>query len=356
MMPSANRGAGLNLCAPDVCRTPPPPGVPIPYPNFAPHCLGVPFSPKVNLCMLPALNIATKVPVTFGDDPGVLHPLHKDPGLFPVGAPNIFIDMIPAVHLTLPTTGNAMNAPVGAHIIPNVVNVFFNDAGAAAAVQSGGARAPEEGLSAEAVESLQRRLSEMERPTSRVIGGRLFVRLPFFAAETPTLVYNLFHVAPEQARSGVVLDLRGCPGGELDAATRLAADFLRRGDEVVRVEDEDGDVEVRRAAGDGPFAMPVVLLVNGATASAAEVFAGALRGHGRATLVGSRTLGKASVQSVVGPRGAGGAAARYVTVARCALPGGVGFEGAGLAPDVVTAPDEAEAAALLALGAAVWPG
>ncbi|MEZ4302018.1 MAG: S41 family peptidase [Polyangiaceae bacterium] len=335
MMPSANRGAGLNVCAPDVCLTPPAPGVPVPYVNMAPHAVAVPFSPHVNICMLPALNIASTVPVTFGDDPGVLHPVDKDPGFFPIGAPNIFIDMIPATHMTLPTTGNMVNAPVGAYLVPDVVNVMFNDAGAAVLVarcdgQNTVTDARPAALSPGEVEALAARLRGAETATLEEEEGCRVLRIPLLVEETPAVVYSLL-AGRGTGRGGegaeaLVMDLRDCPGGDLDAALRLAGEFLRAGEEIARIEDEDGDEVVRRAAADGPYRMPVTILVNRATASAAEVLAGGLLANGRARVVGGPTCGKASVQEV--GRGEGGAL--YGTTARCLLPGGGEFDGIGI--------------------------
>src|ERR1700733_14288745 len=133
MLPAAHRGVGENLCFPDVCKTPPPPviGHPQPYVNVAAPALGVPFSPTVFICMVNALHVMSKVPVTTGDEPGIFGPGPKRVGAFVAGNPIVSVDMLPAVNLTCPATGNGANA-AGAALVPDAVNVFYTHAGGAA--------------------------------------------------------------------------------------------------------------------------------------------------------------------------------------------------------------------------------
>lgn len=133
--------------------------------------------------------------------------------------------------------------------------------------------------------------------------------------------------------TGVVLDLRQDPGGAIEEAVAIADRFLGVG-EVVRVEGRGPGVEKiypsTEAADD--LTVPVVVLVDGGTASAAEIVAGALRARGRAKLVGSPTLGKGTVQTWL--HQANGGAAR-LTIGRYVLPDGTRLEaGAGLQPDL----------------------
>src|SRR5579864_4399695 len=126
MLPACNRGSGANLAYADVCKTPPPPviGRPVPYTNRGAHAIAVPFSPFVFVCMLPALHLMSKVPVTTGDDAGIFGPGPKRLSAFVAGNPLVYVDMIPATNLTCPSTGNASNATTGA-LVPDVVNVFY---------------------------------------------------------------------------------------------------------------------------------------------------------------------------------------------------------------------------------------
>ncbi|MEY4545519.1 MAG: hypothetical protein RL685_1714 [Pseudomonadota bacterium] len=131
---------------------------------------------------------------------------------------------------------------------------------------------------------------------------------------------------------GLVLDLRGNPGGLLDQAAQVADHFLMRGAIVTTVGGSEGREEKRaKRLGTEPN-YPVVILVNGSSASASEIVAGALKNHDRAVLVGQTTFGKGSVQLVFS-RIAGGAALK-LTIAQYLTPGGISIQGVGVTPDV----------------------
>jgi carboxyl-terminal processing protease len=134
--------------------------------------------------------------------------------------------------------------------------------------------------------------------------------------------------------SGVVLDLRGNPGGLLDEAVETASAFLDGGT-VVTYTRRDGSTVHLDAVAPGDTSVPLVVLVDGGTASAAEVVAGALQDRRRAALVGSRTFGKGTVQE---PRTLVDGSALEITVARYATPAGRSLEGGGLEPDIEIAP------------------
>ncbi|MCW2667223.1 MAG: C-terminal processing peptidase-3 [Frankiales bacterium] len=131
----------------------------------------------------------------------------------------------------------------------------------------------------------------------------------------------------------VLLDLRGNGGGRLDEAVETASAFLDGGP-VVSYSRRGGQVQRLDAVGSGDTRTPVVVLVDGGTASAAEVVAAALQDRGRAVLVGSRTFGKGSVQE---PRDLPDGSALELTVARYTTPSGRSLEGVGLAPDIEVA-------------------
>ena len=101
MLPASNKGVGMNSGFPDVCLTPPVP-LPVPYPNFALHAMAVPFSPVVKVTMMPALNMASKIPMTMGDELGIAHPMFKQMGAFTMGNPKIYIDKLPGINLLCP--------------------------------------------------------------------------------------------------------------------------------------------------------------------------------------------------------------------------------------------------------------
>jgi carboxyl-terminal processing protease len=148
---------------------------------------------------------------------------------------------------------------------------------------------------------------------------------------------------------GVVLDLRGDPGGLLDEAVGTASVFLSGGP-VVTYERAGARPERLDAARGGDTTTPLVVLVDGDTASAAEIVAGSLRDRDRAVIVGSRTFGKGSVQEPV--RLADGSAIE-LTVGRYRTPSGHSLDGSGIEPDVAIntdrPPREAERRALSVL-------
>jgi carboxyl-terminal processing protease len=137
---------------------------------------------------------------------------------------------------------------------------------------------------------------------------------------------------------GLVLDLRSNPGGLLDAAVRVADAFLAEGVIVSgRGRVRQAQFEEMADAGDLLEAVPTVVLVNSASASASEIVAGALQDHGRARIVGETTYGKGSVQTVM-PLGEGSAI--KLTTSRYLTPSGRSINGSGIEPDVViSSPD-----------------
>jgi carboxyl-terminal processing protease len=143
---------------------------------------------------------------------------------------------------------------------------------------------------------------------------------------------------------GLVLDLRNNPGGLLDEGISVTDEFLREGI-IVSTRGRNGAAQDEaRAQGPGTLPnFPMVVLVNEYTASAAEIVAGALQDHHRATLVGVRTFGKGSVQTVIDLSDGG---ALKVTIARYFTPSGRSIQAQGIAPDVqveqVDLPDEPE--------------
>jgi carboxyl-terminal processing protease len=137
---------------------------------------------------------------------------------------------------------------------------------------------------------------------------------------------------------GVVLDLRSNPGGLLDSAIDVADAFLDSGIIV------SGTGRMRKAqfeqsadAGDVLEGVPTVVLVNSQSASASEIVAGALQDHARARIVGEKTYGKGSVQTVM-PLGEGSAI--KLTTSRYLTPSGRSINGSGIEPDVVVASDD----------------
>jgi carboxyl-terminal processing protease len=132
---------------------------------------------------------------------------------------------------------------------------------------------------------------------------------------------------------GYVVDLRNNPGGLLDQAISVSDTFLDKG-EIVSTRGRNPEETQRFNArpGDMTKGKPVILLINGGSASASEIVAGALQDHKRATLVGTRSFGKGSVQTII-PLGAGNGALR-LTTARYFTPSGRSIQAKGITPDI----------------------
>jgi len=132
---------------------------------------------------------------------------------------------------------------------------------------------------------------------------------------------------------GFVVDLRNNPGGLLDQAISVSDTFLEKG-EIVSTRGRNPEETQRFNArpGDMTKGKPVIVLINGGSASASEIVAGALQDHKRATLIGTRSFGKGSVQTII-PLGAGNGALR-LTTARYYTPSGRSIQAKGISPDI----------------------
>jgi carboxyl-terminal processing protease len=137
---------------------------------------------------------------------------------------------------------------------------------------------------------------------------------------------------PEDKLKGYVLDLRLNPGGLLDQAVSVSDAFLDRGEIVsTRGRDPKDVTRFDSRAGDDIDGKPLVVLVNGGSASASEIVAGALQDHRRATVVGTQSFGKGSVQTII-PLGESGAL--RLTTALYYTPSGKSIQGKGISPDI----------------------
>ncbi|MGA7427024.1 MAG: S41 family peptidase [Rhodoplanes sp.] len=152
---------------------------------------------------------------------------------------------------------------------------------------------------------------------------------------------------PADKLRGYVIDLRNNPGGLLDQAISVSDTFLDRGEIVsTRGRDPEETQRFNARAGDLTKGPPVIGLINGGSASASEIVAGALQDHKRAALVGTRTFGKGSVQTII-PLGAGNGALR-LTTARYYTPAGRSIQAKGIVPDIESlqeVPEEVKARA-----------
>ena len=144
---------------------------------------------------------------------------------------------------------------------------------------------------------------------------------------------NLTNQIGADKLKGFIIDMRNNPGGLLEEAVTVSDTFLERG-EIVSTRGRNAEETQRRAAhvGDLTKGKPVIVLINGGSASASEIVAGALQDHKRATLIGTRSFGKGSVQTII-PLGSGNGALR-LTTARYYTPSGKSIQAKGIVPDI----------------------
>jgi carboxyl-terminal processing protease len=137
----------------------------------------------------------------------------------------------------------------------------------------------------------------------------------------------------DEKLKGYILDLRNNPGGLLDEAISVSSAFIQRG-EIVSTRGRNSDDTQRFTAKGGDLikGKPLIVLINGGSASASEIVAGALQDHRRATVIGTRSFGKGSVQTII-PLGIDGGALR-LTTARYYTPSGRSIQAKGIEPDI----------------------
>ena len=165
-------------------------------------------------------------------------------------------------------------------------------------------------------------------------GGIGYIKLKNFQATGDAEVEAALRTFKQNgALKGLVLDMRGNPGGLLDQAAKIADRFLNDGVIVATVGASEGREEKRAVAPGTEPNYPIVVLVNGSSASASEIVAGALRNLDRALIVGESTFGKGSVQLVF-PDVTAEHAALKLTIAQYLTPGDVSIQGVGVPPDI----------------------
>jgi carboxyl-terminal processing protease len=176
-----------------------------------------------------------------------------------------------------------------------------------------------------------------------------YIRISQFNEQTTDglkkVISDLAGQIPADKLKGFVVDLRNNPGGLLDQAISISDAFLERG-EIVSTRGRNAEETQRFNARPGDLAKtkPIIVLINGGSASASEIVAGALQDHKRATVLGTRSFGKGSVQTII-PLGAGNGALR-LTTARYFTPSGRSIQAKGISPDIEVlqdVPDELKA-------------
>ncbi len=183
--------------------------------------------------------------------------------------------------------------------------------------------------------SVKRQLIVPDTVSARVSDGIVELKIRGFNQRTSQAVedtFNSMRAELDEPVKGLILDLRGDPGGLLDQAISLADLFLDRGSiSDLRGRHPAANQSYRASRGDISDGVPMVVIVDGRAASASEILAAALQDNGRAVVVGTVTLGKGSVQTIVRLPNNGEMA---LTWSRAATPRGVGLHGLGILPDI----------------------
>lgn len=219
--------------------------------------------------------------------------------------------------LTLDEAVEQMRGPVGSEIVITVVR---------------------EGLDEPFDVTIIRDIIKLTAVRSRVEGDTVVLRVTTFNDQTYPNLKDKFDEAVAELDgmenvNGVVLDLRNNPGGLLTQAIKVSDAFLDAGEIVsTRGRDPRDSDRFNATEGDLTEGKPIVVLINGGSASASEIVAGALQDHRRAIVVGTKSFGKGSVQTVMPLRGEG---AMRLTTARYYTPSGRSIQALGVSPDII---------------------
>ncbi|MDO6456987.1 S41 family peptidase [Celeribacter halophilus] len=219
--------------------------------------------------------------------------------------------------MTLDETVEMMRGPVGSEIVITVVR---------------------EGVDDPFDVSIIRDTIKLTAVRSRVEGNSIVLRVTTFNDQTyPNLESGLKEGIEELGGidnvDGIIVDLRNNPGGLLDQAIKVSDAFLDEG-EIVSTRGRSPEESTRVNATEGDLAQgkPIVVLINGGSASASEIVSGALQDHHRAVVVGTKSFGKGSVQTVMPLRSDG---AMRLTTARYYTPSGRSIQALGISPDII---------------------
>ena len=183
--------------------------------------------------------------------------------------------------------------------------------------------------------SITRAVIKIQSVRSRVEGDAAYVRITSFSEQTEAGLKKAMAALKKELGGeirGVVLDLRNNPGGLLEQAVAVADAFLDQG-EIVSTRGRNPDDVQRFSARDGDLSdgKPIIVLINGGSASASEIVAGALQDHRRALVLGTKSFGKGSVQTIIPLAGHG---AMRLTTSRYYTPSGRSIQATGIEPDI----------------------
>jgi carboxyl-terminal processing protease len=219
--------------------------------------------------------------------------------------------------LTMDQAVDLMRGPIGSEVVITVVR---------------------EGVQDPFDVSIVRETIKVAAVKSRVEGETVVLRITSFTDQTTSGLQEQLRKALEEAGgidkvNGFVIDLRNNPGGLLNQAINVSDAFLDKGEIVsTRGRNTQDNERFNATPGDLAEGKPVVVLINGGSASASEIVAGALQDHRRAIVVGTKSFGKGSVQTIIPVRGEG---AMRLTTARYYTPSGRSIQALGVMPDIV---------------------
>jgi len=174
--------------------------------------------------------------------------------------------------------------------------------------------------------------AEIELPSvkSEMRGDVAYINITYFSQRTSEELSLVLRGITQEASTGIILDLRSNPGGSLEATVDVASHFLTEGVVVNVVDSQGKHTAMMVKHNEVTTDLPLVILVDSYTASGSEVLAGALQDYARATLAGTKTYGKGSVNILRQLKDGSGL---YITTARWLTPNGRLIEGEGLYPD-----------------------
>lgn len=225
--------------------------------------------------------------------------------------------------------------PVAGRSIADIVSALRGDAGTAVSLTYRRA-------GVQRTVTMERTTVATQDVTASVTDNVMVIKVSAFSRGVADRVRALDATARADHVRGIVLDLRGDPGGLLDEGVRTASVFLDGGIVATFVRRDAAPVALR-ASGGGDTGTPLAVLVDGGTASAAEIVAAALQDRQRAVIVGSRTFGKGSVQE---PISLADGSAIELTVGSYLTPSGRSLDGVGVQPDVPVSPAASPSVAL----------
>ncbi len=256
----------------------------------------------------------------------VVSPIDETPAARAGLKPNDYISQIddtPVMGLSLSQAVEKMRGKVGSRVMLTVLRE--------------GAKEPME-------KTLTREMIKIQSVRARAEDDVAYIRVVSFAETTWPNVQKEFNrlkqsIGPKL--KGVVLDLRNNPGGLLDQAIAVSDGFLARGEIVsTRARNPQESKRYNATAGDITSGLPMVVIINEGSASASEIVAGALKDHKRAVVLGMKSFGKGSVQTVIPVSNSG---AIRLTTARYYTPSGAAIQAKGIVPDIVVEQAKVEA-------------